>query len=122
MTDEIERLRAELAAEREWKRANIELAEQLVTMKAERDALRADLDAYQKERDEEVVRLRVELAKERERADAHYRVLECVISKRDELRDLLREAREWIVEGKVDFNDALADRIDAALNKGGGDE
>jgi len=79
------------------------------------ERLRADLDAYQKERDEEVVRLRVELAKERERADAHYRVLECVSSKRDALRELLREAREWIVEGKVDFNDALADRIDAAL-------
>jgi len=97
VTDEIERLRAELAAEREWKRANIELAEQLVTVTAERNALRA------------------ELAVERERADAHYRVLELVSAKRDALRALLREAREWIVEGKVDFNDALADRIDAAL-------
>ena len=41
LADEIERLRAELAAEREWKRANIELAEQLITVTAGRDALRA---------------------------------------------------------------------------------
>lgn len=36
--------------------------------------------------DDIIARLRAELAKERERADAHYRVLECVSSKRDELR------------------------------------
>jgi hypothetical protein len=36
--------------------------------------------------------------------------------------ELLREARAWIVEGKVDFDDGLADRIDAALAKGGDNE
>jgi hypothetical protein len=34
-----------------------------------------------------------------------------------ELERLLREAMEWIVEGKVDFSYDLADRIDATLEQ-----
>lgn len=121
------------------------------------ERLRADLDAYQKERDEEVVRLRAdcvkletahgqnmreidrlraELAAERDKLREQYeeaiaanirlayelaaerlkgQMQDRNNAERDALRALLREAREWIVEGKVDFNDALADRIDAAL-------
>ena len=107
--DEIERLRAELAAEREFKRANIELAEQLVTTTAERDALRA------------------ELATERARADAHYRALENVTAKNERLtaeRDALRAAISSELDDAIQSESwdnviAVRDRLDAALNKGG---
>lgn len=69
--------------------------EQNTQLQDERDALRADLDAYQKERDEEVVRLRA----------------------------LLTEARGEITRygGASLTTVSLLARIDAAL-KGGGDE
>lgn len=88
--------------------------------------------------DDIIARLRVELAKERERADAHYRVLECVSSKRDELRAELADVKSALlsVHGRIRLIEKLAGtdpliieechwclaRIDEALNKGGGDE
>lgn len=130
MTDEIERLRAELAAERDAKQSAVDAAEayrdernacikevaeagkRQGQAEAERDALRAQLDAERetfvdahgttwlrptaeayylvcKARDKH----QSELAKERERADAHYRALENVTTKNERLtaeRDALR--------------------------------
>ena len=110
--DEIERLRAELASEREKRKELADYNLQLQSFKgiedrawekltAERDALRADLAAYQKERDEEVARLRAE---------------------RDELRAILLEARVYVECRQGPLVGYLLARIDAALNKGGSDE
>jgi len=71
-------------------------------------------------------RLRVELAKERERADAHYRVLECVSSKRDELRAELaakdrtlgENIRQTLLEQKrAEAAEAERDELRALLGK-----
>lgn len=85
----------------------------------ELERLRADLDAYQKERDEEVVRLRAELAAEKDRGNnwraacqAQNERVERVTAERDKLRDLLREVYDDPYA--MGWGD-LADRIDAAL-------
>lgn len=75
------------------------------------ERLRAELSAYEKRHQEFLV----ECSEQRKRNSnlrAANDALRAELSERDEL---LREARAWIVEGKVDFDDSLATRIDAAL-------
>lgn len=69
--------------------------------------------------------LRAELAAERDRAEAHFLAaqeaddeLATIRAERDELRALLREARDWLTPDPAD--DQLLARIDAAL-KGDGE-
>jgi hypothetical protein len=70
--------------------------------------------------------LRAELAAERERKIVPQASLDMLCKEVDEaeariakLREALVKARAWIVEGKVDFDDSLADAIDAVLKETG---
>lgn len=127
------------------KRVVNDVIDEIARLRVERDAVRSELsdalvlaaqhlDCFRTERWElgNVMRerdfLRAELAAEREKI-ARTRLyataplkLEAVTAERDALRALLVRARAWIADGKVDFNDALVDDIDAALDKGDGDE
>ena len=98
--DEIERLRAELAATREERdRARAQMGpdeNKFLALYAEQDALRAKLAAQ---------------------ADIHTEIQMRLSDERDAMRALLVRSRAWIVDGKRDFNDELADEIDAALKE-----
>ena len=83
------------------------------------DVIRDLLDNCKKERDA----LRAELAAERERNAAPSEYDLALLAERDALRALLREAREVIDGTHIEqYVEPFAARIDAALNKGGGDE
>lgn len=95
------------------------------------ERLRADLDAYQKERDEEVVRLRAELAAERKLKTIYYDEWHDANKENGALREALKPFAQWCdemeLEGPILRDDArvasditMADvrRARALLNNG----
>lgn len=124
--DEIERLRAELAAEREktadYGKQIDRLADEIDWGEDEVVAQEKALEEVEAERDA----LRAELASEREaheillteRNMRHFQMTQSIRAERDTLRALLEDAREAIISD-VPIWPVIA-RIDALLNKGGG--
>lgn len=95
-----------------WYRTCLAVAAKFDALTAEHDALRAELAA---EREAHEILLA-------ERNMRHFQMTQSIRAKRDELRELLREAYPHIWPGERALADNLRARIYAALDMGGGDE